>query len=45
MQEGEMKQMRSPTKMKRSTSNPFLYFNERRGEIMEIKNEDGEEND
>lgn len=23
--------------MKRSTSNPLLYFNERRGNIMEVK--------
>lgn len=29
-----------PPKMKRSTSNPLLYFNERKNEIMEIKNED-----
>lgn len=30
-------------KLKRSTSNPFLYFNERRNEIMEIKQDFGEE--
>ena len=24
-------------KMKRSNSNPFLYFNERRNEILEVK--------
>ena len=27
------------SKLKRSTSNPFLYFNERRNQIMEVNND------
>ena len=31
--------------LKRSTSNPLLYFNERRHDIMEIKNEEDKKKD